>query len=253
VKLDENQQKAVEHFEGPALVVAGPGSGKTTVIKERILHLIRNHNVNPEKILAIVFNNAAADEIEKRILGELNSNHGYPEIRTLHGFGKDIITGNYKRAGFSECPENWTTEIDEIIAEERRQIEREASDASDGFGGGDSEIVSTGEEVEVKVIEFDQENGKVSLSLKQMTSDPWENVEVKYPIGSKVSGVVVNVVDYGAFIQLEEGIVGLIHVSEMPLVLNNMSRLDLLNENDELEVTVLKISRDSQRISLSIK
>ncbi|MCY3724010.1 MAG: S1 RNA-binding domain-containing protein [Candidatus Poribacteria bacterium] len=116
-----------------------------------------------------------------------------------------------------------------------------------------SEIVSVGEEVEVKVIEFDQENEKVSLSLKQMTIDPWENVEVKYPIGSKVSGIVVNIVDYGAFVQLEEGIVGLIHVSEMPLVLNNVSPLHLLSENDELEVTVLKIFKDSQRISLSIK
>ena len=66
LKLDENQQKAVEHFEGPALVVAGPGSGKTTVIKERILHLIREHNVDPEHILAIAFTNAAADEMIER-------------------------------------------------------------------------------------------------------------------------------------------------------------------------------------------
>lgn len=116
-----------------------------------------------------------------------------------------------------------------------------------------SQVVSVGEEVEVKVIEFDQENGKISLSLKQMTSDPWENVKDKYPIGSKVSGVVVNIVDYGAFVQLEEGIVGLIHVSEMPLILNNVSPLDLLNKDDELEVTVIKISKDSKRISLSIK
>lgn len=97
--LDENQQKAVEHFEGPALVVAGPGSGKTTVIKERILYLIREHNVDPEQILAIAFTTAAVKEIEERILGELNSNRGYPKIRTLHGFGKDIITDNCRQAG----------------------------------------------------------------------------------------------------------------------------------------------------------
>ena len=109
------------------LVLVG---GKTAVIKERILHLIRNHNVDPEKILAIAFTNAAVDELEKRILGQLNSNHGYPEIRTLHRFGKDIITENYKRAGFNHEPENWTEQIDEIIAQERRQIEREASNAS---------------------------------------------------------------------------------------------------------------------------
>ena len=116
-----------------------------------------------------------------------------------------------------------------------------------------SEIVSIGEEIEVKVIKIDREDEKISLSLKQMTSDPWENVEDKYPIGSKVSGVVVNIVDYGAFIQLEEGIVGLIHISEMPLVLNNMLPLDILNKDDELEVTILDIRKDLQRISLSIK
>ena len=115
-----------------------------------------------------------------------------------------------------------------------------------------SAVVSIDEEIEVKVIQFDRENEEVSLSLKRMTSNPWENIEYKYPIGSKVSGVVVNIVDYGAFVQLEEGIVGLIHVSEMPLVLNNVSPLDLLSENDELEVTVLRIFKDSQRISLSI-
>ena len=86
-----------------------------------------------------------------------------------------------------------------------------------------------------------------------MTGDPWKNVEVKYPIGSKVSGVVVNIVNYGAFVQLEEGIVGLIHVSEMPLVLNNVSPLDILNMGDELEVTILEIRKDLQRISLSRK
>lgn len=116
-----------------------------------------------------------------------------------------------------------------------------------------SEIVSVGEEIKVKVIELDREKEKISLSLKRVTSDPWENIEHKYPIGSKVSGVVVNIVDYGAFVQLEEGIVGLIHVSEMPLVLNNVSPLDILNKDDELEVTVLEIFKDSQRISLSIK
>ena len=130
MKLDENQQKSVEYFEGPALVVAGPGSGKTTVIKERILNWIRNHNVDPEHILAIVFTNDAADEMEKRILGELNSNHGYPEIRTLHGFGKDIIIENYERAKFRQEPEPWMGDIDKSIKNERRQIEQEASNAS---------------------------------------------------------------------------------------------------------------------------
>ena len=129
LKLDENQQKAIEHFQGPALVVAGPGSGKTTVIKERILYLIREHNVDPEQILAIAFTNAAVTELEERILGELNSNHGHPKIRTLHGFGKDIITDNYRQAGFSFPPAVWGGKIKPILEQEREQLERNASDA----------------------------------------------------------------------------------------------------------------------------
>ena len=130
LKLDENQQKAVEHFQGPALVVAGPGSGKTTVIKERILHLIRNHNVDPEKILAIAFTKAAVAEIEGRILAELNSNHGYPKIRTLHGFGKDIIVDNPEKSDFTVTPEIWSGEIEKIIDQEREQLERNAANAN---------------------------------------------------------------------------------------------------------------------------
>ena len=130
LKLDENQQKAVEHCQRPALVVTDPGSGKITVIKERILHLIRECNVNPKQILVIAFTNAAVTELEERILGELNSNRGYPEIRTLHGFGKDIITENYARAEFSEFPVRWTEQIDEIIKQEPTRIEREASTTS---------------------------------------------------------------------------------------------------------------------------
>ncbi|RKU06722.1 nucleotide exchange factor GrpE [Candidatus Poribacteria bacterium] len=129
LKLDENQQKAVEHLQGPALVVAGPGSGKTTVIKERILHLIREHNVDPEQILAIAFTNVAVTELEDRILGELDSKHGHPKIRTLHGFGKDIITDNYREAGFSFPPAVWGGRIKPILEQERERLERNASDA----------------------------------------------------------------------------------------------------------------------------
>ena len=116
-----------------------------------------------------------------------------------------------------------------------------------------SEIVSVGEEIKIKVIKFNRENEKISLSLKQMTSDPWENVEDKYPVGSTVRGVVVNIVNYGAFVQLEEGIDGLIHISEMPLDPNNAIPSAILNKNDEIEVIILKISKDSGRISLSIR
>ncbi len=129
-KLDENQQKAVEHFHGPALVVAGPGSGKTTVIKERILNLIRKHNVDPEHILAIAFTNAAADEMIERFLNEPVSNYGEPKICTLHVLGKDLITNHYKQAGFPQKPNNiWDEKkIEQIINREKSRLNRENED-----------------------------------------------------------------------------------------------------------------------------
>ena len=124
-KLDEDQQKAVEHLEGPALVVAGPGSGKTTVIKERILHLIREHNVDPEEILAIAFTNAAADEIDDRVKKETLLNHGKPKVCTLHVFGKDIIED------FTQEPNNiWNDKkIKKVIEEERDLLDQKTRTA----------------------------------------------------------------------------------------------------------------------------
>ncbi|CAI8009973.1 Probable DNA helicase MPN_340 [Geodia barretti] len=138
MKLDRNQEKAVNHVTGPAIVIAGPGSGKTTVVTARILNLIQTHNIPPSQILAIAFNRKAVEEMETRILRELASSkpshetekHQKPEIRTLHAFGKDIITENYERAGFNQEPDIWTGQIDEIIAQEQTQIERDASTIS---------------------------------------------------------------------------------------------------------------------------
>ena len=135
MKLDRNQRKAVKHKTGPAIVIAGPGSGKTTVVTARILNLIQTHNIPPSHILAIAFNRKAVEEMETRIFRELASSkridqtglNKKPKIRTLHAFGKDIITANYKRAGFRETPEIWTGQIDQIIAEEQKQIERKAA------------------------------------------------------------------------------------------------------------------------------
>ena len=127
VKLDEHQMKAVEHFEGPALVVAGPGSGKTTVIIERIRHLIRKHNVNPERIIAIAFTNPAVDEMKKRLADESN----LPEICTLHVFGKDLITNHYELLGFSKAPDIWDEKkIRQIINDEKKLLDRETQTAA---------------------------------------------------------------------------------------------------------------------------
>ncbi|MDE0426907.1 MAG: UvrD-helicase domain-containing protein [Candidatus Poribacteria bacterium] len=138
MQLDRNQRKAVKHKTGPAIVIAGPGSGKTTVVTARILNLIQTHNIPPSHILAIAFNRKAVEEMETRVLRGLVSSKPIdrtgtdlrPKIRTLHAFGKDIITENYKRTGFNEYPEIWTGQIDQIISEERKQIEREASSTS---------------------------------------------------------------------------------------------------------------------------
>ena len=131
-KLDSDQRKAVEHFEGPALVVAGPGSGKTTVIKERILHLIRERNVDPEHILAIAFTNAAAEEMKDRLFSEPALKESKPKICTLHVFGKELITDHYKRAGFFQKPNNiWDDkQIGQIINREKSHLNRKNEEKS---------------------------------------------------------------------------------------------------------------------------
>ena len=129
MRLDRNQEKAANHVTGPAIVIAGPGSGKTTVVTARILNLIQTHNIPPSHILAIAFNRKAVEEMETRILRELTASETAqkPVIRTLHAFGKDIITENHKRARFNHIPEIWSGQIDQIITDEQRQIERKAA------------------------------------------------------------------------------------------------------------------------------
>ena len=116
-----------------------------------------------------------------------------------------------------------------------------------------SEIVSIGDEIEVQVIAIGRESEKISLGLKQKTSDPWENVEEKYPIGSQVSGNVVNIVNYGVFVQLEEAVEGLIHVSEMAWTRRNVAPSRIVSKGDKIDAIVLEISTEDKRISLGIK
>ncbi len=116
-----------------------------------------------------------------------------------------------------------------------------------------SEIVEMGDEIETQVIAIDIETEKISLGLKQKTSDPWGNVEEKYPIGSRVAGEVVNIVNYGVFVQLEEAVEGLIHVSEMAWTRRNVAPSRIVSKGDEIEAIVLEISKEDKRISLGIK
>jgi len=116
-----------------------------------------------------------------------------------------------------------------------------------------SRVVSPGERVKVKVLEVDPENFKLSLSLKHLTPHPWESVKKKYPIGSKVTGIVKKVVDYGAFVELEPGIEGLVHISEMTWGKLPDKPSDIVSEGDRVEVVVLNVDVEKQRISLGMK
>lgn len=116
-----------------------------------------------------------------------------------------------------------------------------------------SEIIKVGDEIDVKVLKFDNERERVSLGLKQLSTDPWEEVKAKYPQGTKLSGNVVNMADYGAFIDLGEGIEGLIHVSEMSWTKRIKHPSQMLKVGDEVNVIVLDIDASNRRISLGMK
>lgn len=113
--------------------------------------------------------------------------------------------------------------------------------------------VSTGQEIEVKVIEFDPETEKISLGLKQLTPDPWEGLEYRYPIGKKISGKVTSITNYGAFVELEEGVEGLVHISEMFWTKRVRHPSSILDEGQDVDVVVLGVDQENRRISLGLK
>ncbi len=127
------------------------------------------------------------------------------------------------------------------------------SDLSWGRIAHPSEVVQLDQEIEAVVIGVDKENERISLGLKQKTSSPWENVQQRYPIGERVKGKVVNVMNYGAFIRLEDGIEGLVHISEMSWTKRLSHPSEMLNLGDEIEVVVLSVNKLKQEISLGLK
>ncbi|MBC2605168.1 30S ribosomal protein S1 [Pelagicoccus albus] len=116
-----------------------------------------------------------------------------------------------------------------------------------------SEMLKQGEEIDVMIIEINREKERVSLGLKQTKSNPWQDIEAKYPIGAKVAGKVVNLVPYGAFIEIEEGVEGLVHVTEMSWTKRITKPSELLKVGDEVEAVVLGIQKDEEKISLGIR
>jgi small subunit ribosomal protein S1 len=116
-----------------------------------------------------------------------------------------------------------------------------------------SEMLTVGAEIRVKVLKFDRDKQRVSLGLKQLGEDPWHNVAKRYPAGTKISGKVTNITDYGCFVELEEGVEGLVHMSEMDWTNKNVHPSKVVNLHEEVEVIVLEIDEDRRRISLGVK
>ena len=116
-----------------------------------------------------------------------------------------------------------------------------------------SEVVEIGDEVTVKVLKFDRERSRVSLGLKQMGDDPWVNLSRRYPEGTRLFGKVTNIADYGCFVEIDEGVEGLVHVSEMDWTNKNVHPSKLVQLGDEVEVVVLDIDEERRRVSLGMK
>ena len=116
-----------------------------------------------------------------------------------------------------------------------------------------AEVLSVGQTVKVQVIKFNEDNQRISLGMKQLESDPWQNVEERFKVGDVYKGKVTNITDYGAFVELEDGIEGLVHVSEMSWTRKNVHPGKIVSTSQEVEVKVLEVDPEKRRISLGIK
>ena len=116
-----------------------------------------------------------------------------------------------------------------------------------------SEMLKVGDKIDIVILNFDKESNKISLGLKQKTANPWEGVATKYPVGSRVKGRVTNIVPYGAFVELEKGVEGLVHISELSWTKRITNINEILAIGDVVEVVVLAIDKDSHKISLGVK
>ncbi|WP_156842046.1 30S ribosomal protein S1 [Novosphingobium aquimarinum] len=116
-----------------------------------------------------------------------------------------------------------------------------------------SEVINIGDTVTVQIIRINQETQRISLGMKQLESDPWDGASVKYPVGAKLSGTVTNITEYGAFVELEPGIEGLVHVSEMSWTKKNVHPGKIVSTSQEVEVMVLEVDSEKRRISLGLK
>jgi len=116
-----------------------------------------------------------------------------------------------------------------------------------------SEVVQVGQEIEVRILKFDRERQRVSLGIKQLGNDPWQSIARRYPTGTRLFGKVTNIADYGCFVEIEEGVEGLVHVSEMDWTNKNVSPAKVVHIGQEVEVMVLDVDEERRRISLGLK
>ena len=116
-----------------------------------------------------------------------------------------------------------------------------------------SQVLNVGDQVRVQIIKINPDTQRISLGMKQLQSDPWENVDVKYPVGGKFSGRITNITDYGAFVELESGVEGLVHVSEMSWTKKNVHPGKIVSTSQEVEVVVLEVDASKRRVSLGLK
>jgi len=127
------------------------------------------------------------------------------------------------------------------------------TDMSYGRVSHPSEMVQIGQELEVKVLDIDWERERISLGLKQLQPYPWQNVAAKYPVGTRVQGKVVSITNYGAFVELEPGIEGLVHISEMSWTRNVRHPSKLVSIGESIEAVVLKVDETEEKVSLGMK
>ncbi|MEW6115132.1 MAG: S1 RNA-binding domain-containing protein, partial [Thermodesulfobacteriota bacterium] len=127
------------------------------------------------------------------------------------------------------------------------------TDMSWGRVNHPSDVLKVGDEIQVKVLKFDQEKERVSLGMKQIQPDPWEQVEDRYPISSKWAGKVVSITDYGAFVELETGVEGLVHISEMTWAKKPRHPSRIVQVGEEVEVIILNVDKQQKRVSLGMK
>src|SRR5581483_8622747 len=116
-----------------------------------------------------------------------------------------------------------------------------------------SEVINIGDTVRVQIVRINQDTQRISLGMKQLESDPWEGVAAKYPVGAKLRGTVTNITEYGAFVELEPGIEGLVHVSEMSWTKKNVHPGKIVSTSQEVEVIILEVDEEKRRISLGLK